>query len=112
MPRGSITAPEMIWAPISFPFSRMAIEASLFNGRGHNTALDDERSDTCFDRSGRAEQVTDHGFRRTDGKLPRMVAKQPLDRHRFDTVIGRGGCSMGIDVIHLLGTNSGIRDGV
>ena len=25
MPRGSITAPEMMWAPISLPFSRTAI---------------------------------------------------------------------------------------
>jgi len=45
--------------------------------------------------------VPGDGFRRTYGQAIRVRAEKTLDGLGFDDVIGVGGSSMGIDIIHL-----------
>src|SRR5947207_3158894 len=52
------------------------IRRLVVDGGRNDAPLDNERSDSRFDGASRAQQVSDHRFRRADGELVRVFAKE------------------------------------
>src|SRR6266550_3762904 len=69
---------------------RHVVEVALRIGRlvvdrrWQDAVLDDQRADRCFQSAGRAEKVARHRLGGADGELVSLIAKNRLDRDRFD----------------------------
>src|SRR5688572_15427333 len=48
----------------------------VIDGRRNDSALHNQRRDSCFNRSRRAEQMSNHGLRRTHGQLTGMLTEE------------------------------------
>src|SRR3989344_771401 len=71
-----------------------------------------ERRVDRLDAAGRAQQVAGHGFGRTHSQLARVTAKGGLDRERLGAVSQRRRSTVGVDVLHLVGIQPGVAQGV
>ena len=56
-----------------------------------------------LDGSRSTQQMTVHGFGRTDIEVVGMLSEQTLHGFQFSHIPQRCGCSVNIDVIHILG---------
>src|SRR5688572_33323076 len=63
-------------------------------------------SHASLDGSGCSQKVADHRFRGANGKLVGMISKDGLNRLGFGFVVRRCGCTVSVDVIDLIRSNS------
>ncbi len=73
---------------------------------------DGQGADDGLQRPGGPHGVADHGLGRADRHLIGVLAEDLLDGHGLGGVVEGGAGAVGVDVVHLLGRNARIGQGL
>ena len=80
----------------------------VVDGRSDNAGLQRFDAGDGFKSARRAETVTDGAFNTADGDVFRGFSESDLYRHGFVLIVKFGTGTMGVDIIHLFGIDSGV----